>query len=260
MYAKLLKIVALGVGAVVTTGVPSGNISVGPSTRVEIQVREPYKLKQKDKPWEEENSLVVKWNGTCQVPTIDCGPGGNQYGFLELQKPMEFQPASASSEEPKQAKEVSEVSKPILIPGTRIVLVSQSPVFERDAPIGHMAQQAEYGPGVCYSGTLFQPPTSRVARLRSYTHQWWQQNTQDDLDLEDIFVKGLAGNKYPDDKAADSSVNPPRSVAVEPVSEPAGLLAIAAGLPGLAILRRRRRNPITSGEGGGFCPQWADEW
>ena len=125
------------------------------------------------------------------------------------------------------------------LPRTQIVLASQALAPHRDVAMGHLTEQAEYGPGISYSGTLFQPPTSRAAPLQSYCEEWWQQHSEDPADTLPMFwtIQSL-GDETP--TAAVTTGSSPAVPTVEPVPEPAGLLAIIAGLPGIALLKRRR--------------------
>ena len=81
--------------------------------------------------------------------------------------------------------------------------------------------------------------------MQSYSEEWWEQHSEGSPEELDLFR--MAG--YGDDEeetgapiATGSTDGPPAQPAVEPVPEPAGALAIMAGLPGIAMLWRRKRS------------------
>ena len=225
-----------------TTGMPSGNISIGPGPMADVQVHQPYELRQNGQPWKQDEAVIFRCE-PAETSTEDYGAKEERRELPDFLEPTEFRPAPMGEIDPKPKSNRSSNSRPIILPRMQIVLVMEALAPRHDAPIGHLTEQAGYGPGVSYSGTLFQPPTSRVTPLQSYSDEWWQRYSESLPDEPDPswVARYAGGDAAGASETTDSSVNLPAQAAVEPVPEPAGALAIMAGLPGIAMLWRRKR-------------------
>ncbi len=232
-------------GTVMTTGIPSGTISIGTSHLTDVQVSQTYELKQNSKPWKDEESVTFKYQAAAETSMEDPGAEEETSEFTDFLEPSEFRPAPLGKMGPKLKSNSGSDTSSISLPRTQIVLAVQALAPHRDTAIGHLTEQAVYGPGVSYSGTLFQPPTSRVAPLQSYREEWWQQHSEGSLDtLDPFWIAQFGGESSSIAASTDSSVGLPAQPAAEPVPEPAGVLALMAGLPGIAMLMRYRKSPV----------------
>ena len=225
-----------------TTGIPSGTISIGPAQGPNVQMHQAYELNRKNHPWQEEEAITFKYEAASETHIEDYDTAEETCELPDFLEPSEFTPAPLGDVSSKRKSDKSSNVRTMRLPRTQIVLASQALAPHRDVAMGPLTEQAEYGPGISYSGTLFQPPTSRAEPLQSYSDEWWQQYSEGPTDTLPILWMALSeGGDTPTASAVTGlSPDPPPLPTVEPVPEPAGLLAIIAGLPGFALLRRRR--------------------
>ena len=247
MYAKLIKIIALGLGAVVTTGIPSGPISTASGTRPALTVTEPYRLMNHEQAWQQGDKPFLQYRSAPDYDLVSYGTSQETSDLEEAPEPQGSTYAGSGKAARKLSGESqTEPDKPLTLPVMRITIAAAAPVVGRW--VADRPRQVDACVAPVRVGTLFQPLASRFGYAETASYEWWLGDFNDTF-LAKWPLLALGEDQKP--PGGTPAANDPSAVPTTTsetgsnlVPEPTGILAIMAGLPGLMVIARRGRGRI----------------
>ena len=245
MYFKFAKILAMGLCAMITTGMPSGMIQDEPKSQQEMQVVMPYQIANMTGDWYVEAGPAMKTQKIEPAVVVS-------YGVFEQGPELGKAPAPSDLKQKdptplllKNTDAEKKLVKPITIPRLRVVVTLPGITGNRRAARAPHFLDGQLKPDN-YSGTYVPMQSDSY----DYTNVYYAP----------IYASGST-RKLLDDSALSHESNPAKTSGApgKPgtpgsagsgdntatvVPEPAGFIAIMAGLPGLTILTRRKKKIV----------------
>ena len=245
MYLKFAKILAMGLCAVITTGMPSGMIQDEPTPRQEMQVVMPYEIANMTGDWYVEAGSAMKTQKIEPAVVVS-------YGVFEQGPELGDAPAPSDLKQKdlaplllKSPEAEKEPVKPITIPRLRVVVTLPGITGNRRAAQAPHFLDGQLKPDN-YSGTYAPMQSDSYDYTNVYYAPIYASGSTrkllDDPSLshESSPVKTSGAPGKPGAPGFGGSGDNAATV----VPEPAGFIAILAGLPGLTILTRRKKKIV----------------
>ncbi len=240
MFAKLLKIIALGLGAVITTGIPSGTISTSAGQHAAVTMTEPYKLQNQDQVWQQGAEREIEYRSPVAGDLVGYGTSQQTSEADEAPEPQDTAPQGLGDLMPKRDDKPEQAVTPLVFPVSRVSIATPVPPVSRWVGGGPATQYDGCGAPIG-SGGLYQPPAADARRGASASYEWCLGGLDKSfMGQWPLFLKLC------EDQNPSGGGNPPApsTTGTTVVPEPTGFLAILAGLPGLTVITRRRKRRI----------------
>ena len=242
MYLKFAKILAMGLCAVITTGMPSGMILDEPKPQQEMQVVMPYEIANMTGDWYVEAGPAMKTEKIEPAVVVS-------YGVFERGPELGGAPAPSDLKQKGLAplllgntEAEKKLVKPITIPRLRVVVTLPGITGNRSAAQAPYFLDGQLKPDN-YSGTYVPMQSDSCDYTNVYYAPIYASGSTrrllDDPSLSHESSTAKTSGAPGKPGAPGSGGGGDNTATV--VSEPAGFIAILAGLPGLTILTRRRK-------------------
>jgi len=243
MYFKLAKILALGLGAVITTGMPSGMIPDDSTAQPEIQLVMPYETQDMTADWYVEAGPKMKMENIKPAVVVNFGVFEQGPKLGEAPAPTDLTQKDLGPLLLKSPDREKKPVNPITIPRLRVVITLPGITPNRAAaPKAAYVLDGQLKPDN-YSGTIV-PVSSDSFDYPEYYYEpiYVGAQTRQLLGAPSLPQESSAAETgaVPGKPGNAGSGGSGGSV-VAAVPEPAGFIAILAGLPGLSVLTRRGR-------------------
>ena len=244
MFAKLLKIIALGLGGVITTGIPSGTISTASGQYAAVTMAEPYKLQNHDQVWQQGGEQDLQYRSVVAADLVDYGAPQDICELEEAPDPQNTTLPGLGETAPKRDNKTHKAHKPLSFPVSRVSIATPIPAVSRW--VGDRSPAHYDGCGApLRSGTLFQPPAPELQYAGTASYEWWLGGLDNTFVAKwPMFLALCEGQNAPGGNGPPAPPGATSGAGTTVVPEPAGFLAILAGLPGLTIITRRRKRRI----------------